>query len=286
MLRTVFGTLACAVVVAAFGDRVVTDATSAVAALDTEYQAAVKNGDAAAIARLLPDTFMLVTGSGKTHTKADILDEARSGRIKYSVQDDTDQSVRVWGDTAVITAKLHLKGTDTGKPFDYVLWFSDTYVRTGNTWRYVFGQASLPLPSSAATAATAASGPSGGDRDADRKAIVAIEHEWLNTYDAATLDRILARDFLHPVASGQFLTKQQHIDWTVAHPPPPTRKARFERLDVRLFGDVAIANGVVVTEGVAPAPTRSIFTDVFVERDGRWQAVNAQENEVRGQSGR
>jgi ketosteroid isomerase-like protein len=58
----------------------------------------------------------------------------------------TEQTVRVWGDTAVITALLWVKGTQDGKPFDYKLWFSDTYVRTSGGWRYAFGQASLPLP--------------------------------------------------------------------------------------------------------------------------------------------
>ena len=52
----------------------------------------------------------------------------------------------MWGDTAVVTAKLWEKGTDSGKAFDYTVWFSDTYVRTPQGWRYVFGQSSLPLP--------------------------------------------------------------------------------------------------------------------------------------------
>src|SRR5436190_918506 len=56
------------------------------------------------------------------------------------------QKVRVWGDTAVVTALLWLKGTQDGKPFEYKLWFSDTYVRTKAGWKYVFGQASLRLP--------------------------------------------------------------------------------------------------------------------------------------------
>ena len=49
-------------------------------------------------------------------------------------------------DTAVVTAKLRLKYTTGGKPFDRTLWFSDTYVRTPDGWRYAFGQASLALP--------------------------------------------------------------------------------------------------------------------------------------------
>lgn len=117
--------------------------------LDTQYQAAVKVNDAAPMDRILADDFILVVGSGKTYTKSDLLEEARSGRMHYEHQEDTAQTVRVWGDTAVVTAKLWEKGTDNGKPFDYTLWFSDTYVRTPGGWRYVFGQASLPLPKTA-----------------------------------------------------------------------------------------------------------------------------------------
>jgi ketosteroid isomerase-like protein len=55
--------------------------------------------------------------------------------------------VRVWGDTAVVTAKLWLKGTKAkGGAINFKLWFSDTYIRTPTGWRYVFGQAGAPLP--------------------------------------------------------------------------------------------------------------------------------------------
>jgi ketosteroid isomerase-like protein len=118
----------------------------AVAALDTEYQAAVKKNDVATMDRILADDFVLVTGLGKTYTKADLLNEARSKRTIYERQEDSAQKVRVWGDTAVVTALLRAKGTKDGKPFDYKLWFSDTYVRTPVGWRYVFGQASTRLP--------------------------------------------------------------------------------------------------------------------------------------------
>lgn len=122
------------------------DDQKAVAALDTQYQAAVKTNDAATMDRILADDFLLSTGSGKKYTKQDLIDEARSGRVQYEHQEDTEQTVRVWGDTAVVTAKLWEKGTDSGKAFDYTVWFSDTYVRTPKGWIYVFGQSSLPLP--------------------------------------------------------------------------------------------------------------------------------------------
>ena len=122
------------------------DDEKAVAALDTQYQAAVKANDVATMDRILADDFVLVTGRGAVSTKTDLLNEARSKRASYEHQEDTNQKVRVWGDTAVVTALLWVKGTSDAKAFDYKLWFSDTYVRTAGGWRYVFGQASLRLP--------------------------------------------------------------------------------------------------------------------------------------------
>ena len=122
------------------------DDEKAIAALDTQYQAAVEKNDAATMDRILADDFVLVAGTGKTFTKADLLKDARNQTALYERQDDSRRTVRVWGDTAVVTALLWAKGTEGGKPFEYKLWFSDTYVRTPTGWRYVFGQASLPLP--------------------------------------------------------------------------------------------------------------------------------------------
>jgi ketosteroid isomerase-like protein len=119
-----------------------------VADLDTQYQAAVKANDAETMDRILADDFVLVLGDGRVAVKRDLLELARSKRIAWTQQDEEagTQTVRLWGDTAVVTAKLWLKGIDGGKPFDRKLWFSDTYVRSPQGWRYVFGQASLALP--------------------------------------------------------------------------------------------------------------------------------------------
>jgi ketosteroid isomerase-like protein len=119
-----------------------------VAALDTKYQAAVKSNDAATMDQILADDFVLVTGRGKVFRKADLIESARKKELTYERQDEEPgtQKVRVWRDTAVVTALLWIKAVQGVKPVDYKLWFSDTYVRTPTGWRYVFGQASLPLP--------------------------------------------------------------------------------------------------------------------------------------------
>ena len=119
-----------------------------VAALDTVYQAAVKANDIAIMDQILADDFALVTDRGASLTKADLIKEAREKRTIYEHQEEEEdtQKVRVWRDTAIVTALLRIKGTRDQNPFDYKVWFSETYVRTPTGWRYVFGQASIPLP--------------------------------------------------------------------------------------------------------------------------------------------
>ena len=124
-----------------------------VARLDTEFQAAVKSNDAETMARILHPDMLLVLGDGRVNTRAEQLEEARNKLITYQVQDEDPgtQTVRLFGDTAIVTARLRIKGTMKGKEFERLLWFSDVYVRTSSGWRYFFGQASLPLPIAPAT---------------------------------------------------------------------------------------------------------------------------------------
>jgi ketosteroid isomerase-like protein len=127
------------------------DPASLVAALDTEYQAAVERNDWQVMDRILHPDFTLVLGDGKVYSRADLIASARDQHIIYLKQVEVPgtQKVRMFGDdTATVTALLWLKGRrrEDGSAFEYRLWFSDTYVRTGGEWKYAFGQASLRLP--------------------------------------------------------------------------------------------------------------------------------------------
>lgn len=122
-----------------------------VAALDTAYQAAVERNDADTMGAILKDDMILVVGAGAVYTRQQLLDSARDQYAIYEHQaeDAGTQTVRLYGpDTAVVTARLWLKGhyRESGQGFDRTLWFSDTYVRTPNGWRYAFGQSSIALP--------------------------------------------------------------------------------------------------------------------------------------------
>ncbi len=132
--------LASALLVSAATHAAPADDAATVAELDREYQLAVKRNDAATMARILADDFVLIAGNGTVHDREALLAEARSASVQYEQQDELEQQVRVWGDTAVVTARLWVKGTRQGQDFDRKLWFSDIYVRSADGWRYVLGQ--------------------------------------------------------------------------------------------------------------------------------------------------
>jgi metallo-beta-lactamase class B len=138
--------------------------------------------------------------------------------------------------------------------------------------------------------------PPASERSAS--ALMNVEHKWLAALgrrDVKTLSRILATEFIDSDWQGDAITRTEFLAYfarPLAHPQPASSQ-RFEDTKVRFLanGDVAIVTGVVVTERAASSDTgssaagstgansmrRSRFTDVFVWRDARWQAITGQE---------
>ena len=97
------------------------DAKSVVAALDTEYQAAVERNDWQTMDRILHPEFTLVVGSGKSFSRAELIASARNQDTIYEKQVEMPgtQTVRLFGDdTATVTALLWLKGKRKGQVKD------------------------------------------------------------------------------------------------------------------------------------------------------------------------
>lgn len=114
----------------------------------------------------------------------------------------------------------------------------------------------------------------------DKQALLKLEDRWLASEDDPdALKSILADDFVHALPIG-FITKAEQIDYVAKRKNSETGKKYFEDMHVRVYGDVGIVNGIVVNE-TGKDVQKTVFTDVFVKRNGRWQAVNAQEVPLR-----
>ena len=114
----------------------------------------------------------------------------------------------------------------------------------------------------------------------DKQALLQLEDRWLaSENDAEALKSILADDFVHALPIG-FITKAEQVDYVARMKNTDTGKKHFEDMHVRVYGDVGIVNGIVVNE-TGKDVQKTVFTDVFVRRNGEWQAVNAQEVPLR-----
>jgi hypothetical protein len=127
--------------------------------------------------------------------------------------------------------------------------------------------------------AQSSSAPSRADANLSmRQAVEALERHWLDVEnDPVALEEILADDFLHVLPIG-VITKREQLDFMRSHPAPKTGGTkRFDDLRVRVFDTAAVATGIVVATTPDGKTQKTVFTDVFAYRNGKWLAVNAQE---------
>lgn len=120
--------------------------------------------------------------------------------------------------------------------------------------------------------------PQPASTEKSQQELLALENHWLQVEnDPDALEAILAPDFLHVVPAG-IITKDEQLNFMRQHPAPKQSQERhFEDLHIRIYGNVGIVNGVVVESGKR-AESKTLFTDVFACRSGKWQAINAQES--------
>ncbi len=101
------------------------------------------DADVGALERVLMPEFTLTLSSGQVNTRADEINELRSGKVHYDVFENYDMKARVYGDsTAVVLGKTRVKGTADGKPFDRVVQFTDTLIKRDGRWQLAAGHVS------------------------------------------------------------------------------------------------------------------------------------------------
>lgn len=119
------------------------------------------------------------------------------------------------------------------------------------------------------------------DLEAVRAEILAIENQWataIERQDAAAFERLAAEDFRFIEENGRVLNRAQYIA-ARSHNPDNVESAVQDEIEVRQYGDAAIATGRSIIHGTrngTPFVYRFRWTDVYVRRAGRWQPVSGQ----------
>jgi hypothetical protein len=115
----------------------------------------------------------------------------------------------------------------------------------------------------------------------NERTVLGIEREWLRAlvqHDRATLDRILADDFVDSNWKGELRTKSQMLEGLGTSSP---YLQLLRDVKVHLYGAMAVARGLnEIRDKDGRIVMRIRFTDVLIYLHGNWRAVAAQETPV------
>jgi len=126
------------------------------AAMDAWKQAMLKK-DQAALEKIFHPDLTYGHSSGVLETKAQAIEHVVSGGGTYTAIDLTDTSVRVHGNTAIVTGKAEYhEHTKENKDTTANLVVLSVWLRGPKGWQMVARQATKPPPSPASPPATAA----------------------------------------------------------------------------------------------------------------------------------
>ncbi len=119
------------------------------------------------------------------------------------------------------------------------------------------------------------------DKDVVLATLTDLEHEWtvanINA-DKQKLNRILADDYVGMSIEGKNQGKAEYI--RTIERDTAIQKWEFEDLNVNLIGDRATLDGVIRLQ-LPEQEAAFRFTDKFVWRDGRWQAVGSEISRIK-----
>ena len=103
-----------------------------------DYAGLVKDGEIAALDRLLAEEYIYTSRDGELSTKAEDLESYKTNPIKIESAEILDQKVRVIGNyTAVETGLIRYRGTNNGKPFDINKRYTTTWFWRDFRWQIV-----------------------------------------------------------------------------------------------------------------------------------------------------
>ena len=102
-----------------------------------DFAGAIVKNDAEAIGRFISDDWIVVGADGGVIERARFLDVIRSGALTHTAMDSDDIRVRVYGDSAVVTALVCTVGEFQGQGFTTHERTTDFLVRQNSEWRCV-----------------------------------------------------------------------------------------------------------------------------------------------------
>lgn len=105
--------------------------------LQAQLKQAFLKSDTAFLEKRLADDYTAVYSSGALLTKAQVIDGFRSGAIRYESISERDETIRIYGDTAVVIWLFSAKAIIGGKPFSGDVRGTRVWIKLNGDWKLV-----------------------------------------------------------------------------------------------------------------------------------------------------
>ncbi len=108
--------------------------------MEREWNATTVKKDIAGLRRIIADDFVGAESSGRVVDKTQFINDI-SGSDDVQSETAEDLKVRVFGDTAIVTGRLLIKGRKKEADYDLKLLFTDVWVKQNGQWQVANHQA-------------------------------------------------------------------------------------------------------------------------------------------------
>jgi ketosteroid isomerase-like protein len=108
--------------------------------VEKEFTDGIVKNDPEAIGRVVTDDWIIINADGGIIDRERFLEVISSGALTHEMMQSDDVRVRVYGDSAVVTALTRTKGKFMGHEFSTQERSTDVFVRLDEEWRCVLTQ--------------------------------------------------------------------------------------------------------------------------------------------------
>lgn len=105
--------------------------------LENEFAEAIVTNDPENIGRFIADEWIIIDPNGEIVDRARFLEVIKSGALTHDMMESEDFRVRVYGDSAVVTALTSTRGKFMGQEFSTQERATDVFVRRDGRWQCV-----------------------------------------------------------------------------------------------------------------------------------------------------
>jgi uncharacterized protein (TIGR02246 family) len=106
---------------------------------------ALMSADVTALAQIFADDYVQYNESGKAFTKEDVLNNFRTGKIRYPSIVSTGRKIRLFGNTAVVHGSESDEVESDGKRLSVRYVYLDVLRKRDGEWKIVASQLARPI---------------------------------------------------------------------------------------------------------------------------------------------